>query len=157
MAARASKTVGGRLDGLAASFAQQGIRFTELRRSVLALILAADGPVTAYELLNRLQETRRNAAPPTVYRSLEFLLTQRLIHRVERLNAYIGCTDAAGHRHPVQFLICRSCGTVNELEDRAIMGALDKATTRKGFRTAQVTIEVEGICAACSRDRRPGA
>ena len=64
---------------------------TDLRREVLGLILDAEAPTGAYDLLDQLKATRHGAAPPTVYRALEFLLDQGLIHKVERLSAYVGC------------------------------------------------------------------
>src|ERR1700759_2359218 len=102
--------VGRHLEKAAEICAQHGVRFTRLRREVLSLILAASGPVGAYELLDRLREHRKAAAPPTIYRALDFLRAQGLIHRIERLNAFIACADAGRLTPPVQFLICRRCG-----------------------------------------------
>ncbi len=79
-----------------------------------------------------------------------FLMEQRLIHKVERLNAFIPCTEAGHHDHPVQFLICRKCGTVAEIEDRAVSVALEQAAQREGFRPARAMVELDGTCAACS-------
>ena len=95
------------------------------------------------------------AAPPTVYRALDFLLEQRLIHRIERLAAFVGCLDAAahepGHHHAAQFLICRGCGHVIEIEDSVLAHALEAAAGRAGFSVARATIEAEGLCGACDR------
>ena len=118
------------LDAAALACSRQGARLTELRRAVLSLILQADGPSTAYQLLDRLKETRKGAAPPTIYRALDFLLEQRLIHKLERLNAFIPCSHLDHHHDAVQFLICRKCGTVAEIEDRAIAQALRHAAER---------------------------
>ena len=142
--------IDGRLEAAAEACARDGIRFTELRREILALILGARGPLGAYELLDRLRQTRKGAAPPTIYRGLEFLLARGLIHRVERLNAFVGCPDGHRHPHPVQFLICKSCGAVDELEDAAIAAAVGAAAGRHGFRPGFTTIEVEGVCASCA-------
>jgi len=143
-------TITATLDDAALLCERQGARFTDLRRDVLGLILGANGPIGAYQLLDRLKETsRKRAAPPTVYRALEFLLAQGLIHRVERLNAFVGCPER--HSHPAQFLICRECGAVNELEDAGVQGALATAAARHGFRVQQSTVEIEGLCAVCVR------
>src|ERR1700723_3579732 len=103
-----------RLHEAATICAKHGAQFTELRRSVLNLILEADGPLTAYQLLDRLKETRKSAVPPTIYRALDFLIEQGLIHKIERLNAFISCTEGDHDHHAVQFLICGRCGTVAE-------------------------------------------
>ena len=143
------------LDAEAASCARNGAQLTELRRAVLQLILESDGPATAYQLLDRLKASRAGAAPPTVYRALDFLLEQRLIHKVERLNAFIPCAEAAhehdhhGH-HAAQFLICRQCGTVAEIEDDAVAKALAQAAARQGFQPRDAVVELGGICAACA-------
>jgi Fur family transcriptional regulator, zinc uptake regulator len=148
MSASGRPAVGSRLEMAALACARQGARLTDLRRDVLSLILEAEGPLTAYQLLDRLKETRKGAVPPTIYRALDFLMEQRLIHKVERLNAFIPCTEG-GHRHPVQFLICRQCGMVAEIDDRAAAKALEHAAEREGFHPRNAVVEIEGTCAAC--------
>lgn len=148
MGARGRSAVEAQLEAATLTCARQGARLTELRRDVLALLLEAEGPATAYQLLDRLKKRHKNAVPPTVYRALDFLMEQRLIHKVERLNAFVACIDT-NHPHPVQFLICRQCGTVAEIEDRAAARALDRAAGRKGFHPRDAIVEIEGTCAAC--------
>jgi Fur family zinc uptake transcriptional regulator len=139
--------------------AGRGARLTDLRRQVLGLILDAEGPTGAYDLLERLRGTRRTAAPPTVYRALDFLLEQGLIHRVERLSAFVGCVShgADQHGHAAQFLICRNCGQVTELDDHELAHALAEAAARTGFSVGKATIEAEGLCAACAAGRDEAA
>jgi Fur family zinc uptake transcriptional regulator len=131
----------------------RGARLTDLRRQVLGLILDAEAPTGAYDLLDRLRETRHGAAPPTVYRALDFLLEHGLIHRVERLSAFVGCVAHAPGEdatHAAQFLICRNCGRVTELEDHELAHALADAARRLGFTVSTATIEAEGLCADCA-------
>jgi len=150
MGAKSRRGIAMQLNGAARACARAGAQLTELRRSVLALILEAKGPVTAYELLDRLKKTHKGAVPPTIYRALDFLMAQRLIHKLERLNAFIPCAET-GHQHVAQFLICRQCGAVAEIEDRAATRALEHAAEREGFRPRDTVVEIEGTCAACSR------
>lgn len=122
---------------------------TPLRRRVLELVWQSHGPVRAYDLLDRLRAERRGAAPPTVYRALDFLLEQGLIHRIESLNAYVGCSDPDRH-HGGQFLICRGCGTVAELDDQGIARAVAERARALGFGVERQTIEVMGLCPRCA-------
>lgn len=134
---------------------RRGAQLTPLRRQVLELVLEAEAPVGAYALLDRLKASRPGAAPPTVYRALDFLLEHGLIHKVERLNAFIGCSDAGhghahDHDHPHQFLICGRCGTTIEIADEAVTQAIAAAAARIGFAAGKATVEVEGVCARCA-------
>ncbi len=148
MSLKKDRAMEARLDAASEACARQGAQLTELRRLVLRLVLEAEGPSTAYQLLDRLGETRR-CVPPTIYRALDFLVEQGLVHKLERLNAFVSCTDV-GHQHPVQFLICRKCGTVAEIEDHEVATAIEHAAERQGFHPGHAGIEVDGTCAICS-------
>jgi Fur family transcriptional regulator, zinc uptake regulator len=129
----------------------KGARLTDLRRQVLGLILEAGSPTGAYDLLDRLRATRDGAAPPTIYRALEFLMDHGLIHKLESRSAYVGCVTHGDAEHAAQFLICRGCGKVTELDDHELTEALEHAARRLGFTVGKATIEAEGRCAACAR------
>ena len=129
--------------------ARGGAQLTALRRSVLRLVLEADTPLTAYQLLDRLKEIRTGVVPPTIYRALDFLIEQRLVHKVERLNAFVPCRGAELHAHPAQFLICRHCGMVAEIENGAVSTAIERAAAGEGFHAGHAMVELDGTCAAC--------
>ncbi|MCS6853327.1 MAG: transcriptional repressor [Elioraea sp.] len=152
---RFSPEIEARLEAAARACAAQGATLTPLRRVVLGLVLEAQQPIGAYALLDLLKRSRAGAAPPTVYRALDFLMERGLVHKVERLNAFVGCPIAAehaghGHAHAVQFLICSRCGRVEETEDQGIAAAIARAAERAGFRPARATVEIEGTCRACT-------
>lgn len=133
--------------------AARGAQLTPLRRLVLKLVLEAGQPIGAYALLDRLKGERGGAAPPTIYRALDFLLEHGLIHKLERLNAFLPCVEAShghDHAHPHQFLICRQCGRTAEVGDHAVAAALEAAAARLGFRLERATVEAEGLCAGCA-------
>ncbi len=131
--------------------ASRGLRLTSLRRRVLELVWRHHNPVRAYDLLDRLREERGSAAPPTAYRALEFLLETGLVHRIESLNAYVGCADP-GEAHSAQFLICRDCNAVGELDDPEIAGLVIRRAGDRGFAADRQTIEVMGLCPSCKPD-----
>jgi Fur family transcriptional regulator, zinc uptake regulator len=156
MAAEFSRRTKRLLDQAGEVCQRRGAALTELRRDVLGLILDAASPSRAYDLLDRLRLTRRRAAPPTVYRTLDFLLDQGLIHRIERLSAFVGCIAGCtadpgeeAHTHSVQFLICCKCGKVIELRNRDVSAALAQAAQEIGFAIYGATVEAEGLCSTC--------
>lgn len=126
----------------------RGVRLTPQREAVLSLVLGADRPLSAYEILEHMPATPRRPAPPTVYRALDFLLEQGLVHRLESLHAFVGCLHPE-HPHNGQFLICTDCGKVAELCEPQIDQSLRKAVDASGFRTQRPVVELLGTCASC--------
>lgn len=128
---------------------QKGLRLTALRRRVLELVWQSHKPLGAYDILGVLSEQDgRRAAPPTVYRALDFLLENGLVHRIASLNAFMGCVHPE-HAHQGQFLICRLCHTAVELEHPAISQAINQGAATVGFEVETQTVEVVGLCASC--------
>lgn len=127
---------------------RRGARLTELRRRVLALVWDSHCPIGAYALLDRLGHDGRAAAPPTVYRALDFLLDQGLIHRVPSRNGYIGC-PRPDHPHAGRILLCRRCGRASELDAPDLDAAIAAATAAQGFHAHRLSLEIEGLCPAC--------
>jgi Fur family zinc uptake transcriptional regulator len=145
------KTLTAALSRAEALCAERGVRLTAQRRRVLELVCRAERPVGAYEILDKVRDNGR-AAPPTVYRALDWLLAQGLVHKLETLHAFIGCTHPE-HPHASQFLICGGCGCVTELEDSAIACSLKTAAAETGFQPSRPVVEVLGTCSACSAKR----
>lgn len=105
--------------------------------------------MSAYDLLERMRSIIENPAPPTVYRALDFLLEQGLVHKLESLHAYVGCTHPE-HPHASQFLICGDCGEVAEVEDPSVISSLKAAGKSVGFRIKRPVVELLGTCAQCA-------
>jgi len=127
---------------------ERGLRFTSLRRRVLALVWDSHRPIGAYDILDKLGGEGRSAAPPTVYRALDFLIEAGLVHRLDSLNAFIGCPDPA-RSHTGQFLICRTCRTVVELDDPDIEAVVADKAGQLGFTAVHQMLEIQGLCSVC--------
>jgi len=135
----------GRAEALCAS---RGARLTAIRRQVLELVWSGHRPRGAYAILDDMAVEGKRVAPLTVYRALDFLVEQGLVHRIESLNAYIGCPDP-DHPHPGQFLVCSECGNAIELNDVRVSAAIDACARDQGFKVDRTTVEVRGLCSAC--------
>lgn len=128
---------------------QRALRLTALRKRVLELVWSSHKPLGAYDILSVLSDTDgRRAAPPTVYRALDFLLEHGLVHRIASLNAFVGCNHP-GQVHQGQFLICRNCHTAVELQRSNIDSAVLASADSVGFSVEGQTVEISGLCAAC--------
>jgi len=130
---------------------QRGLRLTAIRARALRLIADAGRPVKAYELLDQMKATHDAAAPPTVYRALDFLLEHGFIHKLASINAFVGCHHPGAAQHAVPFLICDRCQSATELEDERIVELLDARARKLGFTPQAQTVEVHGVCATCSQ------
>jgi len=127
---------------------RRGLRFTRIRRRVLELIWRSHRPAPAYALLQKLRREKQNAEPPTVYRALDFLLEHSLAHKIESLNAYVGCARP-NRRHGCQFLICSGCRQVAELDDAGLRRIITARAARAGLEAAHQTVEISGLCPGC--------
>lgn len=126
-----------------------GARFTPLREQVYRLLIKANAPVGAYDLLDQLKLENDSAKPATIYRSLDFLLEIGLIHKVESTNMFVACHHF-GCDHPVQFFICDECGDVSEIQSNSLYNALMEQAAAQGFSVKQQTIEAHGCCKNCA-------
>lgn len=123
-------------------------RLTPIRERVLELIWQSHKPLGAYELLAALAEDGHNAAPPTVYRALDFLQQYGLVHRIASLNAFIGCAHAGEH-HTGLFLICRHCRNALELSSSEVSAAVSQTAAAHRFTAENTIIEITGQCPSC--------
>tara|TARA_R110002124_G_scaffold170594_2_gene338094 strand:- start:168 stop:779 length:612 start_codon:yes stop_codon:yes gene_type:complete len=145
-----------------------GSRFTALRQQIYQLILEANKPIGAYDLIAQLQsmrlsdtdshdetqkqsgkkQTTKNVAPPTVYRSLEFLLSEGLIHQLTSINAYVPCCHPRA-QNTAAFLICGQCQRVQECSSLPVQEIMGFAEQDVGFVVERSVIELSGRCQAC--------
>lgn len=131
---------------------KKGLRFTELRQKVLEMIWANHGPAKAYDILDKLKGKETSAKPPTVYRTLDFLLKHGFIHRLSSLHAYVGCSHPLKHDE-CYFLICRKCGEIEECCNSKLAQAITGTTSRNKFKPKHITLEIEGECRECVKTK----
>ncbi len=127
---------------------QRGLRFTPIRKRVLELVWASHAPIAAYDLLKALRQEKDNAEAPTIYRALDFLLQHGMVHKIESMNAFVGC-DHPGNSHAVQFLICTECKQVLEQENTELSFMISNYAISNNFIVSSQTIEIMGVCSNC--------
>lgn len=132
--------------------AERGERLTPARLAVYAEMLASDRPLSAYELIALLERRQgRKIAPLSVYRHLDFLKRNGLVHRLQSAQTYLPC-DHPVHPHESQFLLCSSCGHVDEVESRGLETMLSQIADEHGFRPDDAVVEIKGVCGTCAVD-----
>ena len=127
---------------------QKGVKLTKLRETVLKLIWKNHSYVKAYDLLEDLKKIDSSAKPPTIYRSLEFLLENGFIHKIQSLNAFVGCSHPNEH-NKCYFLICKECQNIEECHSENINEFVQSTSSNNNFSPNQVTLEISGVCQEC--------
>lgn len=129
--------------------AKAGSRLTPARLEAYTTLRAAGQPLSAYDLVARLEKKqKRKIAPLTVYRHLDFLIGVGLVHKLESRQVYV-CCDHPEHQHESQYLLCSSCGRVDELESKKLSNLLGRISDQRGFQVENAVVEVSGRCGDC--------
>lgn len=129
--------------------AARRLRLTPLRRNVMRILADSHAPLGAYEIVERLAAAGQWAPPMSVYRVLEFLVSEGLAHRIESRNAFIACAETHQDDEVVVFFICEACGLTQEVASHAVGRDLAWAARAAGFVPRQRVLEVAGCCARC--------
>jgi Fur family transcriptional regulator, zinc uptake regulator len=136
----------------------RGVRLTPIRRDVLGALYATHRPLGAYDIAADLADKgHRKLAPVTIYRALEFLMAEGLVHRLASRNAFVACPHRHGPDELVAFLICESCGGVDELSSPGLARALSGLLKTEGFEPHLQVLEISGRCGHCGEPAGAGA
>ena len=123
-------------------------KLTRNQSEVLDYLRESRAPMTAYQVLSRMEVERGSVAPQTVYRALKRLEETGLACRIETLRAWA----ASEAIHPGVVAICDSCGSVRSVEAPDLLDSLHRSLAARGFAEERRTIEVHGRCADCTGD-----
>jgi Fur family transcriptional regulator, zinc uptake regulator len=129
--------------------AARQVNLTPLRKRVFEIVWREHEPIGAYDILAELSRDRERPAPPTVYRALQFLQDAGLVHRLDSLNAFLGC-DRPEEQHAGQFLVCSECRRVAEIEDPVLTRTLQERARALGFRLEDSAVEIKATCSRCA-------
>ena len=129
-------------------------QLTKNQALVFEVLEKADGPLSAYTILDKLRD-HGFRAPLQVYRALDKLVDAGLAHRLESLNAFVCCANAEKHartRGVAAFAICNPCRRVDEFADEVVEARLAEWAAAHDFDLTQTTIELRGTCADCRKN-----
>jgi len=136
--------------------AHSGGRLTEKRKRILELLLRSKTPLSAYEVADAYNRSSKSTMPTmSVYRILDFLEAELLVHKLSSANKYVACSHiACDHAHVVpQFLICGNCQNVKEIAiSKMIIEELDKQVVNAGYKLMNSQLELQCLCEHCSKN-----
>ena len=130
-----------------------GTRLTVKRKNVLAGLVQSNKALSAYELIDFCKQQFGDSMPAmSIYRILEFLEDEHLVHKLSLANKYVACAHiSCSHAHAVpQFLICRQCSKVKEIDLRsATIDELRSSVDDAGFKLISTQLEMNCLCEGC--------
>ena len=143
------------------SCAENGARLTQRRRQVLSELMQSSSPLSAYEVLDLCNRSTTSAMPAmSVYRILDFLEQQLLVHRLSTSNKYVSCAHiACDHKHfqATHFLLCEGCSSVEEVDaTEEASEALEQMAKTVGFKLTTQQFELSGVCTTCQNSASGG-
>lgn len=133
--------------------ASHDINLTEKRRQVLSCLLEGYNALSAYDIINMLQQKYEvRMQPISMYRILDFLYKMKLVHKLELVNKYIACSNmVCDHESQLsQFLICAKCESVTEISiDASMVENFKKIAEQSGYFLFGNQLEFKCICKSC--------
>lgn len=131
----------------------RGVRLTEKRKQVLSGLVQSQKALSAYELVDYCKQHLDHALPAmSVYRILDFLQSEQLVHKLDIANKYVACAHiTCDHKHGVpQFLICYKCQTVKEVViDQGVISQLEQNICSAGYTLMSQQLEMNCVCDTC--------
>ncbi len=136
----------------------RGLQMTALRRDVTAILANADQPLGAYAVIQKLSDAQHRAvAPPTVYRTLDFLVENGFVVKIESRQAFVRCDHDHDHdRHGLLFS-CAKCGRAQEVESDGVEREVAALAMRLAFSIDRKVLEIEGVCGSCHAEGHAAA
>ena len=130
-----------------------GARLTNKRKQVLSGLLKSQKALSAYELVDYCKTEFGETIPAmSVYRILDFLQDEHLVHKLSLANKYVACSHiTCNHDHGVpQFLICGQCQRVEEIRiSQSTMAELKHNVAQAGFHLVSPQLELDCLCDDC--------
>lgn len=117
---------------------------TDIDEDVIKALNASDVPLSAYDLVERLQSKGRRVFVVSIYRSLARLCAREAVERVEMTARYrIRDTPSA------LLMTCEQCGRTYPVAASRQFEELELAIAENGFLPGKVALETTGICRIC--------
>ena len=129
-------------------------RLTQKRKQILTGLVKSNKALSAYELIDFCKQEFGESLPAmSVYRILDFLESELLVHKLNLANKYVACMHiSCDHAHAVpQFLICKSCSIVKEITvEESTITDLGNTVKGAGYQLLSPQIELNCLCDNCA-------
>jgi Fe2+ or Zn2+ uptake regulation protein len=127
-----------------------GLRLTPQRSHILAVLKAAERPISAYDIYSQLKSTFPHISIDTVYRNLTMFTTIGVALQINLQNAASALFEYQGERHH-HHAVCIRCGKNVCVEACPGVPEVKYPEGEQGFQVTGHAFELYGFCAECQR------
>lgn len=129
----------------------KGFRITKIRQAMIEALVAANQPISAPQLLERVAEHHPSVNKTTIYRELDFLADNEVLSEIDILDG-MKRYEILHPNHHHHHLVCTSCRDIQCVEVphhdlHALEGSIQKT---HNFTVQSHVLEFFGLCAKCS-------
>ena len=130
------------------------LKVTPQRLEVMRCLGEERAYLSAEEIWHRVRPGLGSIGLPTVYRILDELAAAQVVSRIfraDRRQYYFLCTNRAHHHH----FVCDACRRVEDMDLCGLDDVTREIARRSGGRALSHILQVNGLCAECSREVQP--
>ena len=134
---------------------QAGHRVTRQRGIILDAVCTGDGHIALGEVYTRARRQDPSLDRSTVYRALKLFVDVGLVVAADTGDGetWYEIKRLQQHHH----LVCRECGSEQEIDDSVMVAMVDQVYRQHGFRVSTDHLVLFGTCAPClAAPERPG-
>lgn len=123
------------------------LRATPARLAVLNFLEKINRPVDVWDITQELQKQNIDTDPATAFRIVKVFAKKGIVKKIQFLERKFRyeLTSKNDHHH----LICRTCDSVQDIEDRFMVDWEKEIMGKKGFKVINHNLEFFGICSDC--------
>jgi Fe2+ or Zn2+ uptake regulation protein len=137
---------------------ERGYRITKPRRLVVETLDKHEASLSPYDIKDLLAEAGEAIDTVSIYRIIECLEQNHLVHRLLLQNGKIKkCNledeshcDLHQPDHCHHFLICRQCSRIEEMHCLGLQTIMQEVSSKSGFTVEDHHLEFVGLCQDCA-------
>ena len=120
---------------------------THQRQKIYEALVSRPGHYSPEEIYEQVKQDLPSISLATVYKNLKTFVHAGMLREV---SPHHGPWRIDANRHPHHHLVCTRCRSITDLDFDSLGPVKLRGKLPSGFRLEKFTIEVQGICKACT-------
>lgn len=126
--------------------AEHGLAATHQRHVLFEVVQEMEDHPSPEEIYARVRRRIPSISLATVYKNLHLFIKSGIVGEVSLHHGSLRVeTNRTAHHH----LVCRSCRSITDLEEKSFRLAMQRSKFPEGFQVERMSVEVLGLCTEC--------